>query len=88
MCTRAGACTCAGGLLEAAQRMQQRQAVQTTQKMALQKMRYSRLYEHAPFGAGVDREQIAKAIGQALALRPHERIIMNFARYRAVSAAA
>ena len=34
-------------------------------------------------GAGIDRTACARAVGSALRLLPHERIIMNFARYRA-----
>jgi hypothetical protein len=48
--------------------------------MALQNMRYSRLLEEYE---GFERAPIARAIGRALGLRSHERIIMNFARYRA-----
>lgn len=61
-------------------RVQERQGVGGIQQMKLMDMRYSRVQEHCE---GLDRPAIAEAVGKALQLRSHERLIMNFARYRA-----
>ena len=67
--------------VSAIKRSYERQGVQAgVSKMSLQQMRYSRLLEDY---VGVDRASCARAVGAALRLQPFERIIMNFARYRA-----
>lgn len=45
----------------------------------LQEMRYSRLLDS---GGAFDRQEVAQEVSKALRLQPHERLLLNFARYR------